>query len=99
MDFKFAEEYNIVGSHKITLSVDILNVGHLISKDWGKAYYSGNQELQPLDVAGFSQTGNVVTPLYTFSPSFGTDKYTGKPWSYSDYLSRWSMQLGLRYSF
>lgn len=99
VDFKFAEEYNIVGSHKVTLSVDILNVGHLISKDWGKAYYASNQELQPLDVAGFNQTGNTVTPLYTFSPNFGSDKYTGKPWSYSDYLSRWSMQLGLRYSF
>jgi hypothetical protein len=99
VDFKFAEEYNIVGSHKITLSVDIFNVGHLLNKNWGKAYYASNQELQPLDVAGFSQNGNTVTPLYTFNPSFGSDKYTGKPWSYSDYLSRWSMQLGLRYSF
>jgi hypothetical protein len=99
VDFKFAEEYSIVGSHKITLSVDILNVGHLISKDWGKAYYASNQELQPLDVAGFNQTDNTVTPLYTFSPNFGSDKYTNKPWSYSDYLSRWSMQIGLRYSF
>ena len=99
VDFKFAEEYNIAGSHKITLSVDILNVGHLISKDWGKAYYASNQELQPLNVAGFTQAGNTVTPLYTFNPSFGLDNYTKKPWSYSDYLSRWSMQVGLRYSF
>lgn len=99
VDFKFAEEYKISGMHKITLSVDILNVGHLISKDWGKAYYAANQELQPLDVGGFTQGGNIVTPLYTFNPSFGLDNYTHKPWSYSDYLSRWSMQLGLRYSF
>lgn len=99
VDFKFAEDYNIAGSHKITLSVDILNIGHLISNEWGKAYYAGNQELQPLNVGGFVQNGTTVTPLYTFNPSFGTDKYTSKPWSYSDYLSRWSMQLGLRYSF
>lgn len=99
VDFKFAEDWNISGTHKITLSIDILNAGHLLSKDWGKAYYASNQELQPLDVVGFSQTGNKVTPKYQFNPTYGLDTYTHKTYSYSDYLSRWSMQVGLRYSF
>jgi len=102
VDFKFAEDFQIVpGSHKITLSVDIFNVGNLISKSWGKAYYAGNQELTPLNLAGFQATNDPKTfkPVYTFNPAFGTNKYTNRPWAYSDYLSRWSMQIGLRYTF
>ena len=81
--------------------MDIFNVGNLISKDWGRAYYAGNQELQPLTVGGFQKTSDptVFKPLYNFNPNFSVNKYTDKPWAYSDYLSRWSMQIGLRYTF
>lgn len=101
VDFKFAQDFRITGTHKITLSLDIFNVGNLISKDWGKAYYAGNQELTPLTLAGFQTTSDpkVLKPVYTFSSSHGLNKYTNKPWAYSDYLSRWNMQIGLRYTF
>ncbi|SEA44329.1 TonB-dependent Receptor Plug Domain [Arachidicoccus rhizosphaerae] len=101
VDFKFAEDFQIAATHKITLSVDIFNIGNLISKNWGKAYYSGNQELTPLTLKGFQTTSDpkVIKPVYTFNSAYGLNQYTNKPWAYSDYLSRWSMQIGLRYTF
>ncbi len=59
-----------------------------------------NQKVQPLNVSGFVvQSNGNVKPQYYFNPSFGLNQYTNKPWAYSDFLSRWSMQIGLCYSF
>lgn len=118
-DFKFVQGFNFVKSHTIELSVDIFNVGNLINKNWGRSYYAGNQELQPLNVAAPTKftgtpTAPIVTtvpadqqystfdpthPKITFDPAFGLNKYTNKPWAYADFLSRWNMQIGLRYTF
>ena len=101
VDFKFSEDIQVAPTHKITLSVDIFNVGNLINKNWGKAYYAGNQELTPLTLAGYKSTADpkVFKPVYNFNSNFGANRYTKEPWAYSDYLSRWSMQVGLRYTF
>lgn len=118
-DFKFIQGFNFVKSHTVELSFDIFNVGNLLDKTWGRAYYAGNQELQPLNVAyttSFNSTSTkIITttipvdqqystfdpthPKVTYDPAYGLNKYTNKPWAYADFLSRWNMQIGLRYSF
>lgn len=99
VDFKLVQDVKVYKKNTLSLTVDVFNIGNLVSKKWGKGYFASNQNLTPLTLARFATTGNVVKPVYTFNPAFGLDTYTGKPWSYSDYLSRWSMQIGARYKF
>ncbi|WP_158559431.1 TonB-dependent receptor [Deminuibacter soli] len=114
-DFKLVQGFNFIKGHNIELSCDIFNVGALLSKSWGHSYYASNQEAQPLNVAAPTKAANFTGgpvpveqqyttfdpthPKVTFDQAFGLNKYTQKPWTYSDFLSRWNMQIGLRYSF
>jgi hypothetical protein len=99
-DLKVEQGLAIYKEHTISFMVNIFNVGNMISKNWGKSYYASNQEAQPLNIASFeTNTDGTITPKWYFNPTYGLNKYTNKPWGYSDFLSRWSMQLGLRYSF
>ena len=92
VDMKFLQDYNFnVGNGKtntIQFSIDVLNVGNLISSEWGLTQQPNN--VQPIGVT-VDGSGN---PTYTFNPdqteTFGYD---------SSLLSRWQMQFGLRYIF
>ena len=99
-DLKVEESIAIYKQHTLSITVNIFNVSNLLNNKWGHAYYLSNQEAQPLDVDHFTtNTDGSITPYYYYNPAFGLNKYTQKPWGYSDFLSRWNMQLGLRYSF
>lgn len=89
-DLHIAQKYSFnVGNtvHSLELSFDVLNVGNMLNKEWGRyaaaggsaAYYS------PVTYRGgefqFLQSGD----------------YNMR--SYSDYYSRWRGQLGLKYTF
>lgn len=92
-DMKFIQDYNFkVSSDKtntIQFSIDILNIGNLLSSDWGLIQQPNN--VQPI---GVSVDPNTNVPTYTFNPdqteTFGYD---------SSLASRWQMQFGLRYIF
>ena len=89
---KFLQDLNFkVGGDAVNtlqFSVDILNVGNLISSEWGLIQQPNN--VQPIGVT-VDGSGN---PTYTFNPdqteTFGFD---------SSLASRWQMQFGLRYIF
>ncbi|HEY0273586.1 MAG TPA: hypothetical protein VGC22_10405, partial [Chitinophaga sp.] len=98
-DLKVMEEFNIAKTHTISLSVDIFNVANLLNSNWGHAFYASNQELQPLNLAPSKNWIDPNTPTFTFNPQYGLNSYTHRPWSYNNFLSRYNMQLGLRYSF
>jgi hypothetical protein len=99
-DLKVEQAFAFYKQHTISVVANIFNVGNLISKNWGKSYYVSNQEVQPLNVDHFElQADGGVKPYYYFNPTFGLNQYTNRPWQYADFLSRWSMQLGVRYSF
>jgi len=87
-DFKLIQELKVSKDNAIQFTVDILNVGNLISSDWGVVEQPNNTS--PLSVV--VDSNNV--PTYTFNPdlkeTFGYD---------ASLLSRWQMQLGLRYIF
>ena len=92
-DFKLLQDYNIKISeettHTIQFNIDILNVGNLISSDWGLVQQPNN--VQPVGVTVDPATN---VPTYTFnenlSNTFGYD---------ASLASRWQMQFGLRYIF
>ncbi|SIQ57395.1 TonB-dependent receptor [Maribacter ulvicola] len=92
-DVKFLQDYKInVAKGKtniIQFSADVLNIGNLISSDWGLVQQPNN--VQPVGVTVDPSTN---VPTYTFNPdlieTFGYD---------ASLLSRWQAQVGLRYIF
>lgn len=75
-------------SNTIQLSLDILNIGNLISSDWGLVQIPNS--VQPIGVT----VDGAGVPTYNFNgdvtETFGYE---------SNLLSRWQMQFGLRYIF
>ena len=92
-DFKILQDYNFDiaegKTNTIQFSIDMLNVGNLLSSDWGLIQQPNN--VQPIGVVVDSETN---VPTYTFNSelteTFGYD---------ASLLSRWQIQFGLRYIF
>ena len=86
-DFYFSQ----TSSRKVQISLDVINLGSLLSKDWGASYYTSKYKISPVEVYGFTtdEQGN-RTPKYRF---------VGGSVSRNDLLSRWRMQLGVRVVF
>lgn len=95
-DLKLSEEIAVYKQHKLSISADVLNVGNLLDKNWGRAYYLSNQSVNLFTVVP-PQTAN---PTFNFDKTkFTTVNGVVRPYGYSDYLSRWRGQLSVRYSF
>ena len=89
-DIRILQDLVLKNEHKISLSIDVLNLANLISSNWGLRQYATTSQLfQPLAVS--------VTdgePTYSFDTA-----QTSTFFNDAGLLSRWRMQLGLRYSF
>jgi hypothetical protein len=91
LDLRIAQDFGTgVGSFQIAL--DILNVLNLVDSKLGWFQTTSQDTYTIVTLNGTDPaTGK---PVYRFSkPS------TNTPWSPSDLLSRWQMQLSLRYTF
>jgi len=88
-DLRVLQDFNIATGNIIQLSFDILNVGNLISSDWGVRELPSNT--QPI---GISVDPVTSIPTYSFDTSL-TSTFT------DDFSlnSRWQLQIGLRYIF
>ncbi|WP_347158045.1 TonB-dependent receptor [Pontibacter chitinilyticus] len=96
VDLRLMQEFALKhaeNSHKLQVSLDILNVGNLINKDWGRQYQASFNANQLIDIAGGAGT---ATPSFNYTGRGLTD---GKPYFVSDFFSRWRGQLGVRYIF
>ncbi len=77
-------------SHHFQIALDILNVLNLINKKWGWDVSGGYNNNTIVSYQGIDKaTGN---PVFGFNPNY-------KVWNYDELTSRWTMQLGLRYTF
>ncbi len=88
-DLRLLQDYNLSNGHQIQFSVDVLNIGNLISSKWGIRQFPTNTQI--IGASTDATTGDVT---YTFDPSL-TETFTPS----TDLLSRWQLQLGLRYTF
>jgi hypothetical protein len=91
LDMRIAQDFGTsIGDFQVAL--DILNVLNLVNTEWGWFQTTSQDTYTIVTLNGTDPaTGK---PVYRFSkPS------TNTPWSPSDLLSRWQMQLSLRYSF
>ncbi|TVZ14500.1 carboxypeptidase regulatory-like domain-containing protein [Maribacter sp. MAR_2009_72] len=92
-DLKILQDYKFnvsaTKTNTIQFSIDVLNIGNMISSEWGLVQQPNN--IQPVGVSVDSDTN---VPTYTFNPdlteTFGYD---------ASLLSRWQAQFGLRYIF
>ncbi len=89
-DLRLMQELGFSDDNNVQLSIDILNVGNLISSKWGVREIATTTGLaQPIGV-------NVANGVPTYS--FDTAQTTS---IFNDFslASRWQLQLGLRYNF
>ena len=89
-DARVMQEFGLSNGNNIQFSIDILNVGNLISSDWGVREIATTTGLaQPI---GVSVVGGV--PTYSFDPN-----QTAAIYNDLSLNSRWQLQFGLRYNF
>lgn len=89
-DLRILQDFNLPQNQTIQLSLDLLNAGNLINSGWGVRQFSTYTGLtQPLAV----QVTNGV-PAYNFDTAQKTTYFND-----FSLLSRWQMQLGLRFIF
>jgi hypothetical protein len=100
-DVKVMQEFFVKVADKrntIQVSLDILNAGNLVNKNWGKAlYYNQNNILVPANNSSVVG-GGTVKPTFKLNPYNNEMLKT----TYKDnvgYGSTYSMQLGIRYIF
>lgn len=86
-DVRVLQDYKLANDNVIQLSIDVLNAGNLISSKWGIRQLPTNR--QPI---GVSVTDGV--PTYSFDTNL-TESFTNDV----SLLSRWQLQMGLRYIF
>ncbi|OGX91691.1 TonB-dependent receptor [Hymenobacter coccineus] len=92
--------------HTIQISFDVVNVGNMLNKNWGRQYFVPNTFNSTLgtglsQVAFADAAGNISTTYSAATFNRPAFTYNGSPATYAiDQLaSRWQGQLGLRYSF
>jgi Carboxypeptidase regulatory-like domain len=88
-DMRLMQDFKLKGRNGFQLSLDILNAGNLVSNKWGVRKIPVTT--QPLGVNVDKATG---FPTYSFDKNI-TESFV------QDFslLSRWQMQLGLRFNF
>ena len=97
-DFKIAQVLPIYKAHKVEITFDILNLGNLLNKDWGRTYFISNNASTPLTFRKYDATSGA--PVFQYDRrrevnGFGDEK----PYYINNFTARWRGQLGLRYSF
>ncbi|KAA3610209.1 MAG: TonB-dependent receptor [Calditrichaeota bacterium] len=96
IDIRLLQDFNFdmgQDKHTFQLSLDILNLGNLINPDWGVRRFPINKA--PLTFVGYNSDGE---------PEFSFPLKDGKPLSetFTDntsLISRWRIQVGVRYLF
>jgi hypothetical protein len=102
LDLRIDQEVDVMPGHKIDITLDILNVLNLLKGEWGWVKNTGvNQNVFMYTFTGLDKTpgANYGKPHYSLQSS--TVKVTdavADPFVPDNILSRWQMQLGIRYT-
>jgi hypothetical protein len=92
-DLRILQDFNMgEKGNKFQFSIDVLNIGNLISSKWGVKQIPTN--IQPIGVSVAEDSDGNLTPTYSFDRSVSStfsDNF--------DLQSRWRLQVGLRYIF
>ncbi|CAN5601099.1 TonB-dependent receptor [soil metagenome] len=91
LDLRLAQQVPTIMGQRFELTFDMLNVGNFLNSDWGRVLTTG-RTFNPVQLAAtpISADGRYVVTGVNTPESVATP---------SNLLSRWQMQLGIRYSF
>lgn len=101
VDMRISQEIPTFGTHRIELTLDILNVLNLFNSEWGWIRNTGtNQTVNLVTFKGLEKTpgANYGKAKYQWTGLKVTDG-VADPFQADNLLSRWQMQLGVRYTF
>jgi hypothetical protein len=87
-DVRLLQDYTLANNNVVQFSVDVLNIGNMLNSDWGVRQMPTNT--QPIGV----RIADDGTPVYNFDTDL-TSTFNND----FSLLSRWQLQLGLRYIF
>lgn len=91
VDLRILQDFAIGGGrHSFQLNVDVLNVGNLLNSGWGVRKVASAAATSPLTLTRFDAGG---APVFHFTGPAKT--FINDP----SLLSRWQIQIGLRYLF
>jgi hypothetical protein len=100
-DVKVMQDFyvNVGGKRNtIQLSLDVLNAGNLVNKDWGKAYFFNQNNILTPTNQNAVVTGGTVKPTYRLNP-YNNQMLKETFRDNVGYASTYSMQFGIRYIF
>ncbi len=103
LDLRLAQEIPnpFVDGHRLEITVDCINFLNLVNNSWGRVQTVNNNRdlllrfeglVTPTMVQDGTANAAVGTPIFSY-----TDKKN--PFGYDDLLSRYQLQIGVRYSF
>ncbi len=112
-DVRISQDF-LLKNHKLQVFFDVVNVGALLNKDWGRSYGAGsypdgfypitNSLFTPVVAAakkdGVAFTPTVNNPAFLFNiNNFTQIGNDYRPYFVNSFTSRWNSQIGVRYSF
>jgi hypothetical protein len=68
-----------------------------LNKNWGKRYFTSNDQVQLIQQIGFGTGANANTPTFNFDPRVANNINQADDVGLNS--SRWQMQTGVRYTF
>ncbi|CAN5642635.1 carboxypeptidase regulatory-like domain-containing protein [soil metagenome] len=83
--------------HTVQVSLDILNLGNLLNKQWGLVKVPSVTNF--LAYRGLAADGKTPTYSFTYQNEGGQIPYTNSFVNSTSIASRWQMQIGFRYIF
>jgi hypothetical protein len=98
IDLRILQDFamNLGGQkHTFQLSFDILNVANLLNSDWGVRKVADTRATRPLQFVRFDDNGDPVFNYVGPNTLNGEGTFVDDP----SQLSRWRIQVGLRYLF
>ncbi len=101
VDLRINQEIPTFAGQKVEITFDVLNVLNLLNSDWGWIWNAGiNQTVNLYTFKGLEKTAgpNYGKPKYQWAGLPVTDG-KANPFVADNILSRWQLQLGLRYTF
>ncbi|MDB5191507.1 MAG: outer rane receptor for ferrienterochelin and colicin [Segetibacter sp.] len=104
LDLKLLQDFNfkIAGKkYQFQLTYDMFNFTNFLNREWGRTYFTGNDNYAIVNFAGYVNANSNLTPQYRFNPTLtqpGSANFISTS-SAPSYSARWTSQLGVRFNF
>jgi outer membrane receptor protein involved in Fe transport len=90
LDGRVSFELPTLGGQSVEVMADVFNILNLISSDWGKVMFIGENDRNLLELEGFDSSSS--RHIYSVNEDFGDET----PFGFTP--RQWQVQLGLRYN-